>query len=252
MGLFINKSEHPRVFQHGGKIKEPNQSYYKSEYFSEILQEQKKRNESFAKGLRELRKRHQQFELIELGKWNDIGKQIMELKKSNSEHEQFELEAREWLQLLENNSQELQHLIANDSELTREMLEQIDGVSKSNEEIVKQIAKHESFSEQLNTQLNQLYELHQQMADQLSEQDTKQDQVLHSVENQEALMEKTFRQVDHIRSILYERTNYIAEKIENSYNLTSSLMYKLITGSEKPLTLMMAGKRKDNENGNTD
>ncbi|MUK88620.1 hypothetical protein GMD78_09480 [Ornithinibacillus sp. L9] len=250
MGLFINKSDHPGVFQHKGDIEGQNQSYFKSDHFAELIQEQKKLNESLTKGIREIKIRHQQYEFTEAKKWNEMGKQLEELKKRTLQHEKFEHDAREWLQMLERNNKELQQLMANEVNVKQEIMDQIKNVSQSNHEIVNQLTQHESFSEQLTSQMDELYKLHQQMAEQITKQEEKQDQVLNSFENQEALMEKTIRQVDHIRAILFERTSHIVEQIENSYNLTSSLIYKFISGSEKPLTLMMRGKSREGKQKN--
>ncbi|CAM4078550.1 hypothetical protein [Lederbergia lenta] len=56
-------------------------------------------------------------------------------------------------------------------------------------------------------------------------------------------MEKVVRQIDHIRSILFERMTYLAEKVENGYRLTSSYVYKLMTGANQPFALFMANEK---------
>ncbi|MCL6572457.1 MAG: hypothetical protein K6T88_12360 [Bacillus sp. (in: Bacteria)] len=67
------------------------------------------------------------------------------------------------------------------------------------------------------------------------------------LDNQEALIEKISRQLNHIRSILFERTNYLATKIDDGYKITSSYVYKLMTGSDQPLTFFLMNQ-KDEEN----
>ncbi|MDQ6597448.1 hypothetical protein E2K98_06635 [Bacillus salipaludis] len=70
-------------------------------------------------------------------------------------------------------------------------------------------------------------------------------QVLTRLDRQEALTEKILRQINHIRSILFERTNYLATKIEDGYKVTSTYVYKLMTGSEQPLTFLLRNDKKE-------
>ncbi len=231
MGLFINKSEHPGVFQLEGEVGGPNQSYYKTDHFADIIQEQKNFNELLTKEVKDIKIRHQQYEFTEAKKGNELRSRLEHLYKKTTKHEKFEQEAREWLQVLEKKNHELKHLMEDEQDVKQEyIVEKLDHVSKSNQEIMSQLSNYKSLSEQLTSQMNELYMLHQQMAEQISKQDEKQDKVLDDFENQEALMEKTFRQVDNLRSILFERTYHIVEKIENSW---------------KPLNFMMTGKNRE-------
>lgn len=89
-------------------------------------------------------------------------------------------------------------------------------------------------SEELALKMEQQIELQEQLANQISKQENFQNEVLNRLENQEALTEKMIRKIDNFRSILYERTHYLAEKIEDGYNSTSAYIYDLVTGSNVP------------------
>ncbi|WP_018930817.1 hypothetical protein [Gracilibacillus lacisalsi] len=205
MGLFINQSEHQGVFQHKEEIEDiPNQSYFKTDYFAEIIQAQKNFNESLTKEVKDIKRRHQQNEFTGFRKWKELSSRLEHLYNKTANHDKFELEVRKWLQMLD----------------------------EKNQEIISQLSDYKSSSEQLSSQVNEMHMLHQQMAEQISKQDEKQDKVLDSFENQEALLEKTFRQLDNLRSILFERTYHIVEKIENSW---------------KPLNFMIPGKNKESK-----
>ncbi|MGP4040574.1 hypothetical protein ACTWP4_11880 [Gracilibacillus sp. D59] len=232
MGIFINKSEHPGVFQHKGEIENiPNQNYFKTDYFAELIQEQKNFNESLTKEVKNIKIRHQQNEFTGAKKWRDLSSRLEQLYKETVKHENFEQDVRKWLQVLDNKNQELKRLMEDEKDVKQEYIEnKLNQVSQSNQEIISQLSEYKSFSEQLTSQMSEMHTLHQQMAEQISKQDEKQEKVLDSFENQEALMEKTFRQLDNLRSILFERTYHIVEKIENSW---------------KPLSFMMPGKNKE-------
>ncbi|MGG1677105.1 hypothetical protein ACIFOT_15305 [Neobacillus sp. NRS-1170] len=88
-------------------------------------------------------------------------------------------------------------------------------------------------------------ELQKELAGKLAEQAEFQGGVLQRLDTQEALIDKLSRQLNNIRSILFERTNYLAGKIEDGYKVTSSYVYKLMTGSEKPLTFFLLNNKKE-------
>lgn len=90
-------------------------------------------------------------------------------------------------------------------------------------------------------------ELQKELAEKLSEQTEFQGGVLKRLDTQEALIDKLSRQLNHIRSILFERTNYLAAKIEDGYKVTSSYVYKLMTGSDKPFTFFLLNKKEESD-----
>jgi hypothetical protein len=87
-------------------------------------------------------------------------------------------------------------------------------------------------------------ELQKQLAEKFSKQEEFQTGVLNRLDQQEALTEKIFRQVNHIRSILFERTNYLAEKMDEGYKITSSYVYNLMTGSDQPISFYLMNNKK--------
>lgn len=87
-------------------------------------------------------------------------------------------------------------------------------------------------------------ELQKQLSEKISKQEEFQIGVLNRLDKQEALTEKISRQLNHIRSILFERTNYLAEKIDEGYKITSSYVYNLMTGSDQPITFYLMNNKK--------
>jgi hypothetical protein len=107
--------------------------------------------------------------------------------------------------------------------------------------------RHEDTNHQLVLKMNQQLELQKEVAEKMTKQEEFQGEVLERLDNQEALMDKISRQINHIRSILFERTNYLATKIDDGYKLTSSYVYNLMTGSEKPLTFFLMNRKEENQ-----
>ncbi|MET3698917.1 hypothetical protein SAMN05877753_110153 [Bacillus oleivorans] len=252
MGLFINNGKHPDVFKHRGEIDEPNQGYLKIDYFSEMVNQQMKINENLAISIQELGELYQKQSKTQAKQWNELSGQLHELKESDLKHEKFQAQAREWINTLNNDNLELQKMMENEQKVNQKVMEQLNIINESNHEIVNQLDSYKAANQLIQSDIHDLVELNKQMTEQMVKQDENQNRVINQLDNQEALLEKTFRQINNLRSILFEQANHLADKIENSYNLTSSYFYKLLTGSDQPLTLvMMKQKQKKSENQKT-
>ncbi|MFK9090600.1 hypothetical protein [Bacillus salipaludis] len=107
------------------------------------------------------------------------------------------------------------------------------------------LEENEEANHQLALQMNEQLELQKTAAEKMEKQEDLQGSVLKRLDNQDAILDKLARQVNHLRSILFERTNYLATKIEDGYKVTSSYVYKLMTGSEKPLTFFLMNHKKE-------
>ena len=89
-------------------------------------------------------------------------------------------------------------------------------------------------NEELALKVEQQIEFQRDMVKQLSKQESFQEDFVNRLENQEALMEKLSRKIDDFRSILYERTHFLADKIEEGYNSTSSYIHDLLLNAALP------------------
>jgi ribosomal 50S subunit-associated protein YjgA (DUF615 family) len=87
---------------------------------------------------------------------------------------------------------------------------------------------------ELATKMEQQMELQRDMVKQIANQEVFQEEVISRLENQEALTEKLMRKVDNFRSILYERTHFLADKIEEGYNATSSYIHEMVSSTALP------------------
>lgn len=101
--------------------------------------------------------------------------------------------------------------------------------------VIESLGRYEDKNGELTLKMDHQIELQHKLASQLAEQGDVQHEVIKRLENQEAISEKLLRQIDNFRSILYERTNYLAEKIEKGNTSTSSYVYKMITANKEPV-----------------
>lgn len=210
MGLYINRNQHPDVFKNRENIVAPNQNFIKKDFLSAIIDKQEKANVSLITTLNEMKLRFREQEDVQASQWTEVTGQLTDLKTSSQNHKNFEEQIIRWLKTLDEKNSQLQ-----------------------------------TANLELSSQINAQLELQKQLSEKFLNQEEFQTGVLNRLDKQEALTEKISRQLNHIRSILFERTNYLAEKIDEGYKLTSSYVYNLMTGSEQPLTFYLLNKKEE-------
>ena|GEM_PF-4036673 len=80
----------------------------------------------------------------------------------------------------------------------------------------------------------------EQLFEQIENKGTVQEDLLMRMKQQEALMEKMLRKIANFRSILFERTSFLTDKMEDNYHLTTTLIYNLWSGSDPLPTFHMS------------
>ncbi|MDN4493550.1 hypothetical protein [Ureibacillus aquaedulcis] len=123
---------------------------------------------------------------------------------------------------------ELQQQITHLSQTQSDMSQQLNVVGEEQKEFVKIIADFTLYNEGIITRLEQMTkangkmevqmagqsDFNLQIADQLRSIEETQKDALSRKDNHEGLMEKIMLQLDHLRSIVFERTNFLEEKVE--------------------------------------
>lgn len=252
MGLFINNGAHPDVYKNNEQIPESNQEFSRKDYLTELINEQQKTNFSLRKSVEELKTYYHQQELTQSNQWNQIESQLNELTVSNHHHEEFENQVLMWLKSLDDKNINLQTTMENELSIKKAIIDQINSLSESTHEIAARLQQNEEASQKLSLQLNEQLGLQKYVAEKLTNQEEFQTDVLNRLDSQEALTEKILCQINHIRSILFERTNYLATKIDEGYKVTSSYVYKLLTGSDQPLTFFLMNQKKEENQKQSD
>ncbi|WP_129729155.1 hypothetical protein [Ectobacillus funiculus] len=248
MGVFINRDNHPNIYKNNQTIYTSNQEIVRRNALTELMNEQQKATMALIQAIAELNIRYEQLEEKQSNQWNDIQNQMNSLTANSRQREAFESQLMQQLHRLEEKSIGLQSLLEHEGQVKQSLLEQVDLLRESNREIASRLEKNEATNEQLSLQLNEQLELQKDVVDTLTNQEEVQAGMLKRLDNQEALTEKISRQLNHIRSIIFERTNYLATKLEDGYKLTSSYVYKFMTGSDQPLTFsLMNNKKKEKE-----
>ncbi|MBY7145050.1 hypothetical protein KFZ56_18695 [Virgibacillus sp. NKC19-3] len=236
MGLYINQDNHTDIFKNNTAIHEPNQGVFIRNHMAEMIEEQQNVNKSLYRSFHGLKNLHQQQDIVQTGRWQEIGSRLNELKEMNKQQEKLEHHVLERLQKLEN-----EHVPK------QEFMEQINQMRLTQQTVENRLESYGLANEQLVKKMDEQTVLQKQIAEKMTNQENSNDEVLNRLENQEALMEKVMRQLDHFRSILFERTHFLAEKIEDGYHLTSSYVNQLMRKSDQPMAFFTVNGKQEKD-----
>lgn len=115
--------------------------------------------------------------------------------------------------------EEIQRKMADITELGNVFKEQLQIIEKTQQQLVELIQA---------VQENQ-----QTMTTKMDEQGDFQSGIIDRLETQEAYTDKIIRQLDHLRSIIFERAGVLAEKIEKGVKLTTFHITRFFYGTQK-------------------
>ncbi|MBO9129496.1 hypothetical protein [Bacillus sp. 165] len=252
MSLFINNNDHPDVYKNDKKLDTSNQGMVRHNALLELIQEQQTANMRLAQSLAELKEHYKQLEEAQSVQWKNVNSQMNDLTTSNRHREKLDIEMLQRLNILDEKHTNLHTILENEAALKQSIIDEMSSLHESSQSIASRLDKNEAANEQLYGQLNEQLTLQKEVVERLSKQEEFQEQVLTRLDTQEALTEKISRQLNHIRSIIFERANYLATKLEDGYKLTSSYVYKLMTGSEKPLTFTSINDKRKKKQEHSD
>jgi chromosome segregation ATPase len=247
MGLYINH-RHGDIYKNNEGIQAPNQEVFIKNHVAEMIEEQQRVNKSLSTSFYELKNLYEQQSNKQTHQWKDITTQLNQLKQLNDTHDKLENDVIKVLQKLEGNQLSIQKLIE-ENYLSKETYDQqLNEITSGYQDIADKLERHREVNEKLTSKVEQQTEWQKEIGEKVKEHELSQEKVLERMENQEAITEKITRQMDHFRSILFERTNYLAEKVEEGYHLTTSYVAKLMSDPERPLAYMtLERKNKDKQ-----
>ncbi|MCG1027708.1 hypothetical protein J5S49_05340 [Virgibacillus halodenitrificans] len=247
MGLYINH-RHGDIYKNNEGIQAPNQEVFIKNHVAEMIEEQQRVNKSLSTSFYELKNLYEQQSNKQTHQWKDITTQLNQLKQLNDTHDKLENDVIKVLQKLEGNQLSIQKLIE-ENYLSKETYDQqLNEITSGYQDIADKLERHREVNEKLTSKVEQQTEWQKEIGEKVKEHEVSQEKVLERMENQEAITEKITRQMDHFRSILFERTNYLADKVEEGYHLTTSYVAKLMSDPERPLAYMtLERKNKDKQ-----
>jgi hypothetical protein len=217
MGLFVNKSLHPTVFENDKEIEESNQKNFKIDPLAEWIEEQKTTTSTIEDSLIALDKSLGRARNNQKNKWESVDQQLHGLTEHYNHHEDFEIKVLESLKGLEEKNEGLRGMLKTEEMLSKKFIAQINMITSMNTDLASQLEKSQLASATLSAKLDDQINRQNNLSDQYTKQEEVQYEVLKRLDIQEGLTEKVLRQLGHLRSIVFERSSYLAEKIERLY-----------------------------------
>lgn len=245
MGLYINENKHADIYKNGENIQEPNQDYFIKNHVSEMIREQQQINESLERSFHQIKNMHEQREYQNGLKLENIGKQLQELQEMKASHEVMESQVMKQLRKLETDYQQLQLLVEEGRLSDKDTKERLEQLTISNENISGLIQEVRQKNEKIAVKIDSQSELQGDLSEQIAELHDSTGRIIKRLDHQEAFSEKLNRQMDYFRSLLFERTNHLTEKLEQM----SSYIISMLSGSDELQTnYVIQKKQREKEN----
>jgi len=252
VGLFINKNGHPGVFGNYVENVSRNQEHFKIDPFAEWLKEQQEATDSVNHQLTVMKTSMNQQKSAQSNQLKTIRNRLDGIKQNEFRHELFENYVMESISNLEDENKKLHQMLTKERLISRELMGKVNDLSHSNEEIATRIETFTTANEEIVVKMNEQLTHQKQLSEKVLQHEDLQKDVISRLDNQEGLSEKLVRQLDYFRSVLYERTNFLTGKIEDSYSMTSSYISKLLTGPDKASTQFLLSQKQEEKKENVD
>ena len=157
----------------------------------------------------------------------------MKSRKVISGMRKFDNDVMESLTKVETKNKMLHRTLKHERIINREFIGKVNEVSQTNEEIVNRMETLTSANEEIVVKMNEQLDYQKLLSEQILKQNDVQKDVIIRLDNQEGLLGKMIRQLDYLRSVLFERTHFLSEKTEGSHHMTSSYISKLLPRSDQ-------------------
>ncbi|MHC0035613.1 hypothetical protein [Pseudoneobacillus sp. C159] len=254
--MSINKYQDSKVFTPKKRDNLSNQQSYRLNYLSEYLSEQMKQNQSITENLNKITSSMNETQKDQVIKMNEIisGQQQQTLQSNQFinkilSQEKINEEIITSLNQLKGNHIEMGKSLQTEQQINQAILDQLNFQDQQFRETNKRLENYVTLATKLSEQLLIQEQILKGMGQKLDVQDVYHTTVMNKLEKQEALNEKIIRQIDHLKSIVYERATLILEKVEQSFQSTSEYFQEIFTkaGFSKPFLLQGRPKEKTSD-----
>ncbi|MDQ0184395.1 hypothetical protein ACFOST_04700 [Cytobacillus kochii] len=203
-----------------------NQDVYRKNYLSDLLEEQSQLNHKVSKQHLDLQHQLEETyeDLMSFAKDESIRheKNIQQynedwtaLQSAYQAQEQNQLEMNGYLQQIENKNEELLIQLRTSQSSYETLLAQSSIQETAILELSRKLDNLEKPTEKILEELTVITDDQATIKDKIETQDIYHQSVMEKLESQDALNEKLSRQIDHLKSIIFERTAYLTENFKS-------------------------------------
>ncbi|WP_449621512.1 hypothetical protein [Robertmurraya sp. Marseille-Q9965] len=235
MGLYQDPKVKPKVFH---SIKNSsNQKEFRRSYLQDIFDGQANINSSLAKSIKQVRhfikstretQSNQMAEVInKLKQQEELDSQVLHFIE---QQEQITESLMQRLELLEKNNGALLEKMEADGLLTQAILKQ----QSVQDTILSKIADKLDENVAISDQLKKQDEVYDEFTNKLNLQEVFHNTVMERLDQQEGLIKKINGEIDHLRSVVYERASHIVESMEKNFQrITSPIQRFFVSKDDK-------------------
>lgn len=203
-----------------------NQDVFRKNYLSDLLEEQSQLNHKVSKQHRDLQHQLEETyeDLMSYAKDESIrheknmqqyNEDWTALQSAYQAQEQNQLEMNGYLQQIENKNEELLIQLRTSQSSYETLLAQSSIQETAILEISRKLDNLEMPTEKILEELTVITDDQAAIKDKMETQDIYHQSVMEKLESQDALNEKLSRQIDHLKSIIFERTAYLTENFKS-------------------------------------
>lgn len=227
MGLYMNDDRHPGMYRGSKKLNESNQVIERQDYLTQVLSNQQKTNRTFNRAIYGLRHSQKKLETRQSNQWKELMEHLEEMRDLSDRHEELEQAVLAWLKSLELKNRKLQLVLKNEQKAKKDLVQKVEDLNKLNHDLMARLDEISELNGRIETKVDEQTKLQKSLSGQVNRLETAQQEVMSKIDSQEGLIDKLNRQIDHIRSVLFERTNHLEGKIEHLYKSMAALFQKL-------------------------
>lgn len=223
---------------------EPNQAEFRRDYLSELMEQQLLENRKLSNSFINMQLSQNDWNLHQKNQWKQVFKKLNDLQHSQGYQETLEHQAIDLLEKLEEQNTTLQQTVNYDQRFHTDLYEKVNQISQAHSAtngFLNQIQMQQNEAsmtlsdlavlnhvlstnveqlltshDRIETQLDEHLDLKQIIADTIDGLEETQKDVLDHVDQNEGILEKVLLQIDYLREILFERSNHLEEKIDQS------------------------------------
>lgn len=253
MGLYTNGQIVPNLYNKQPQTEShTNQDSYRQNFLHEILQQQDHVNRQLSEAYGEIDGRvsesfkdiSQTLKLASTKQNEDYIKLLNRLEQQEQvifqflevikQHESGNKMILNRLDDLEKRNNLILESLEKESLINQALLDQVSFQHASTEALTAKIEKFEAFSHDLTEQLTKQEDVYVELSKKIEVQEIFHTTVMERLNDQEAIIQKISRQLDHLRSSLYERVSHLGEKIEKGFvHLLKPVQSYFIQNGEK-------------------
>ncbi|MEK4922818.1 hypothetical protein MKX78_12920 [Cytobacillus sp. FSL R5-0569] len=203
-----------------------NQDVFRKNYLSDLLEQQSQLNHKVSKQHRDLQHQLEETyeDLMSYAKDESIrheknmqqyNEDWTALQSAYQAQEQNQLEMNGYLQQIENKNEELLIQLRTSQSSYEALLAQSSIQETAILELSRKLDNLEKPTEKILEELTVITDDQATIKDKIETQDIYHQSVMEKLESQDALNEKLSRQIDHLKSIIFERTAYLTENFKS-------------------------------------